>query len=247
MSSGTEWPVSAELPLDGELAMVAARMSGLLLSRETVESVLELIVSLAGATIASASGVGATLIDDHGELVTTAASSELVHDADALQYELGEGPCMAALTEFAPMRTDDIATERRWNRWCTAVAALGLRAVLSVPLITRDRCHGAIKLYSTTPGAFGPSDEHTLTKLATRAAPLLASARAFEQASRLSEQFKRTIADRDLISMAKGVLMGRDGVDEETAFASLLALSRAGGRHPREVAAELIDPARRRR
>src|SRR4051795_9940729 len=52
---------AAELPLDGEQARVAARMSGLLLSRESVDSVLELIVSLAGTTIAAAAGGGGGL------------------------------------------------------------------------------------------------------------------------------------------------------------------------------------------
>src|SRR4051812_39408516 len=97
MSSESASP--AELPLDGELATVAARMSGLLLSRETVDSVLELIVSLAGTTIAAAAGAGVTLFDGDGGLATTSASGPLVRAADALQYEFGEGPCMAALAE----------------------------------------------------------------------------------------------------------------------------------------------------
>src|SRR5438067_494680 len=96
------------LPLDGELAIVAARMSGLLLSRETVDSVLELIVSLAGTTIAAATGAGVTLVDDENRLATTSASGTLVRDADTLQYELGEGPCLTAMAQRSPMRIGDV-------------------------------------------------------------------------------------------------------------------------------------------
>jgi GAF domain-containing protein len=232
-----------KLPLDGELAAVAARMSGLLLSRESVGSVLELIVSLAGTTITAAAGVGVTLVDPGGELTTTSASSPLVREADTLQYELGEGPCMAALAECSPQRIDDVAAERRWPRWCAAVAGSGLRSVLTAPMVTDDGCHGAVKIYATAPGAFGPSDERTLLTFAERAAILVANTRAYERASRFSEQFKHTLRERDLITLAKGFLMGRDGVGEETAFDRLLSLARAGGRSPAEAAADLLNPA----
>ncbi|MEV6643525.1 hypothetical protein [Amycolatopsis sp. NPDC051371] len=53
-----EWCASAGLPLDGEVAAIAARMSGLLLSRESVDAVLELIVAPADATIPGAAGPG---------------------------------------------------------------------------------------------------------------------------------------------------------------------------------------------
>jgi GAF domain-containing protein len=236
---------AAEVPLDGELAGVAARMSGLLLSRETVDSVLELIVSLAGTTIAAAAGAGVTLVDDEGRPATTSASGPLVRDADTLQYRLGEGPCLSALAECAPMRIDDVTTERRWPRWCAAAGEAGLRSVLSTPLVTEDGCLGAIKVYATASGAFGRSDDETLATFAGRAAVLVANARAYERASRFSERFKNTLRDRDVVTMAKGFLMGRDGVGEDTAFDRLLARARADGRTPAEAAADLLAPARR--
>ncbi|NBH09912.1 GAF and ANTAR domain-containing protein [Amycolatopsis sp. SID8362] len=234
---------SGELPLDDELAVVAARMSGLLLSRETVDSVLDLIVSLAGSTIRAAAGAGVTLVDDAGGLATTSASAPLVSAADTLQYDLGEGPCIAALHECAPVRIDDVTTERRWPRWCAAAAGAGLRSVLTAPMTTADGCHGAIKVYATVPGAFGPVDERALMTFAERAAVLVANARACARASRYSDRFKDTLRDRDRVTMAKGFLMGRDGLDEDAAFDRLLALARARGRTPAETAAELVAPA----
>ncbi|MEV7098349.1 GAF and ANTAR domain-containing protein [Amycolatopsis sp. NPDC051045] len=241
----SEQAAPGELPLDGELATVAARMSGLLLSRETVDSVLELIVSLAGTTITAAAGVGVTLVDADGGLVTSSASGPLVREADTLQYELGEGPCMAALADCSPKRIDDVTTDRRWVRWCAAVAGSGLRSVVTAPMVTEDGCHGAIKIYATAPGAFGPSDERELMTFADRAAVLVANARAYERASRFSERFKDTLRDRDLITMAKGFLMGRDGLGEEAAFDRLLSQARAGGVSPAEAAEQLVGPAPR--
>jgi GAF domain-containing protein len=250
MSSGERSPNAGSpgdpplnLPLDGELAAVAARMSGLLLSRESVGSVLELIVSLAGTTITAAAGAGVTLVDPGGALTTMSASGPLVHEADTLQYELREGPCVTALAECSPKRIDDVTTDRRWPRWCAAVARAGLRSVLTAPLVTEDGCHGAIKVYGTAPGAFGPSDERTLVTFAERAAVLVANTSAYERASRFSEQFTQTLRERDLITLAKGFLMGRDGVGEDTAFDRLLSLARTHGRSPAEAAADLLAPA----
>jgi GAF domain-containing protein len=236
---------AAELPLDGELARVAARMSGLLLSRESVDSVLELIVTLAGMTVTTAVGAGVTLVDDEGNPATTSASDPRVRDADAQQYRLGEGPCLAALADCAAKRIDDVATERRWPRWCAAAGDAGLRSVLSTPLVTEDGCLGAIKIYATAAGAFSLADEATLATFAGRAAVLVANARAYERASRLSERFKDTLRERDAVTMAKGFLMGRDGLDEDAAFDRLLGLARAGARSPAEAAADLLSPARR--
>ncbi|UOX92388.1 GAF and ANTAR domain-containing protein [Amycolatopsis sp. FBCC-B4732] len=236
---------TGELPLDGELAAVAARMSGLLLSRETVDSVLDLIVSLAGSAVRAAAGVGVTLVDGAGGLATTSASAPLVNAADTLQYELREGPCLAALSEGSPVRIDDVTTDRRWPRWCAAAAGAGLRSMITAPMITADGCHGAIKIYSTTPGAFGPVDERTLTTFAERAAVLVANARAYARAGRYSERFKETLRDRDVITMAKGFLMGRDGLGEDAAFDRLLSLARARGRTPAETAAQLVAPPTR--
>jgi len=55
----------ADLPL-AELSAVFARMSGLLLSEETVSTAVRLVTSLAADTIPGTAGAGVTLIDEAG-------------------------------------------------------------------------------------------------------------------------------------------------------------------------------------
>ena len=143
-------------PVADELAAVFARMSGLLLSEETVATALGLVTSLAVETIAGSSGAGVTLVDARGRRVSAAASEEVVERADALQYELDEGPCLAAHAARAAVRVDDITADRRWPAWSAAVQPLGLRSALSVPLVAGDSCLGAIKVYAREPGVFAP-------------------------------------------------------------------------------------------
>ncbi|WP_290056851.1 GAF and ANTAR domain-containing protein [Amycolatopsis solani] len=242
MTPGNAGP--GELPLDREVAAVVARMSGLLLSRETVDSLLELIVVLAVTSTPAAVGAGVTLFGEDGSPATTAASGEAVRSADELQYTLREGPCLAALRDVTPMRIDDTAADRRWPRWSAAAAESGLRSVLSVPLRSGTGCLGAIKVYSGTPGAFGPSDEHALGRLAAGAAALVAQALTNDGAKVLSERFRDALRGRDTIAMARGFLMASQGIDEEAAGERLLSLAQADGRTAAETATAILAAGR---
>jgi AmiR/NasT family two-component response regulator len=82
---------------------------------------------------------------------------------------------------------------------------------------------------------------------AAQAAIFVANVQSFERAHRISEVLRTTVRNRDVISMAKGMLMARDGVDEDTAFALLVARSQQDGLPLLDVARTLLDSAVRRR
>jgi hypothetical protein len=109
--------MSELLPLAEELSQVYARMSGLLLSEETVQTALDLVTSLALDTIGGAVGAGVTLIDADGNRESAAATSPLVARADALQYDLDEGPCLTAWADNVQVRIDDLQTDEPWPAW----------------------------------------------------------------------------------------------------------------------------------
>jgi GAF domain-containing protein len=240
-------PSGVQLPLADELAAVFARMSGLLLSQETVDTVLGLITSLAVETVPGSTGAGVTLIDDRGRRESSAATDPLVERADALQYELDEGPCLAAAALRQVVRIDDVTTDRRWPRWTSEVESLGLRAALSAPLVAGDRCEGALKVYALEPDAFDTHTEQVVTLFAAQAAILVANVQSRERAERLSDALRRAVRSRDAVNVAKGVLMARHGVDEETAFRMLLSRSRQDAARLQEAAGSVLATAVRRR
>src|SRR2546421_139395 len=106
---------SATLPLTDELAAVFARMTGLLLNEETVAAALGLVSSLAQETVPGSSGAGVSIIDEHHRR-SSGSTDERVLQADDLQYELGEGPCLTAAAERRLIRIDDLSVDRRWPR-----------------------------------------------------------------------------------------------------------------------------------
>ncbi|WP_132975403.1 GAF domain-containing protein, partial [Pseudonocardia dioxanivorans] len=67
---------------------------------------------------------------------TAAASDPVAERADRIQYEVGEGPCLHALTTGEPVRLDLAATDdRRWPGFRSRMRAeTTIRSVLSHPL-----------------------------------------------------------------------------------------------------------------
>ncbi|MGY1723662.1 GAF domain-containing protein [Blastococcus sp. SYSU DS0533] len=237
---------SPTVPLTDELAGVFARMSGLLLSEETVGTSLSLLSSLAQESVTGSCGAGISVIEGRRR-VSSGSTDDRVRDADALQYELDEGPCLAAAAAREVVRVDDLRQERRWPRWAGAAGALGLRAALSAPLVAGDAALGAIKVYADRPGAFDRRSEQLLTLFSAQAAFLVANVQAHDRARRLSEGMRQAVRDRDLVGMAKGVLMGRHAVDEDTAMRMLVSRSRDQGGHLADTARAVVDSAARRR
>jgi GAF domain-containing protein len=238
---------SGGLPLGEELAGVFARMSGLLLSHETVGTALALVSSLAVETVPGTVGAGVTIVDARGHKRTSGATDDRVEQADALQYELEEGPCLAAAASRGVIRVDDLTTDPRWPRWSGAVAPLGLRAALSAPLVAGDGALGAMKVYADEPAAFDDHAERRLMLFSAQAAILVANVQSYERARRLSDELRMTVRSRDVVSMAKGVLMGRDGVAESTAFAMLRDRAEEDGVSLHDAARAVLDSGARRR
>jgi GAF domain-containing protein len=234
------------VPLTDELAGVFARMSGLLLNEETLETSLSLLSALAHETVTGTNGAGVSVIDGRRR-VSSGSTDDRVREADSLQYELDEGPCLTAAMTRELVRIDDLATDRRWPRWAEAARPLGLRATLSAPLVAGETPLGAIKVYADTPGAFDGHSEQLLTLFSAQAALLVANVQTYTRAKRLSQDMRQAVHDRDVIGVAKGVLMGRHAVDEDTALRMLLTRGQEEDAGLAAAARAVVDSAARRR
>ncbi len=205
--------------------------------------VRRVVTGLAEGGIPAAAGAGIGLLHPAGGRATHAATAPLVSAADELQYRLDEGPCLSAWRAGEVVRVPDVRSDRRWPHWAAAAADLGVGAALSVPL---EDGGGSLHVYAATPGAFDDRDE-LLLRLLAHAATALAADRLREDAGEPGDRLQAALRDRDVISTAKGVLMARHGVDEETALHLLLETSRASGTRLREVASDVVQAAVRQR
>jgi GAF domain-containing protein len=232
--------MTADLPLE-ELSTTFARIQGLLLSEETVSKAVDLLADAAKESIPGTLGAGVSLMDEQGRRTSWGATDEIVKQADALQYQLGEGPCITAWATTGTVRTNDVTTEDRWSRWSPRAADLGLRSVLSAPLVFRTESVGAIKVYSDKPGAFDARSERLLTLFAGPAATLLANVQSSQAPRRLSQQLKDAIASRDNVAFARGILMEREGLGEDESMARLLEIARSNRVTLRTAAGSVVS------
>jgi GAF domain-containing protein len=222
-----------------DLAAALSQMAGLVLSRETVDTALRLVTALAADTAGGTMGAAVTVVDEHGKR-SRAASNPTVEQADGLQYEFDEGPCLTAWRTRQVVRIDDTGTDGRWPQWAQAVGPLGVRSVLSAPLLAADESIGAMKVYSGEPSAYGPRDEHVMRLLAAQAAILLANSQSLREARRMSRQLTDALASRDVIAQATGVLLARGAANTRAAFTSLAGAARRAHRPVEEVARALV-------
>src|SRR4051794_35460017 len=91
---------------------------------------------------------------------TVGDTNELARQADAMQYELGRGPCVDAVKTDHVFCSGDLATDQRWSGYGPLVAeSLGLHSVLSIRLaLDEDTTTAGLNLYSEQRDAF---DEQT--------------------------------------------------------------------------------------
>ena len=170
-----------------------------------------------------------------------AASNSLVERADALQYRLGAGPCLTSWQDQVPVRVDDVLADTRWPDWSAGVVDVGVRSMLSAPLIAADTSIGSIKVYSTVPAAFDDQAQRLLQLFARQAAILLVNTQTLADARRTNLHLTEALETRDVIGQAKGILLAQGAADDRAAFAILVAASQHTNTKLHTVAQQLID------
>ena len=225
----------------GELSTVFAHLHGMLLTEQDARTAVHQLARAVREVFPGAAGAGVSLMGQAGDRVTTAATDTVVEAADALQYELGQGPCLSAWATREVQRIDDTARDPRWTRWQAAAAESGIRSVLSAPMVHRGRRLGALKVYSTAPGRFDEAGERLLSLFADAAATLLGSAQSLDAPVRLSASLRTALQSRETIGLAAGILMARRRLDGDAARSVLLDQAHAQGRRVAEVAADVLE------
>ncbi len=81
---------------------------------------------------------------------TVAASSDIAREADQLQYDLEEGPCLEAAATGEPRLSNHLEDSEDWPRWGPRAAKIGVNALLGIQLSTSDEVLGALNLYAGT-------------------------------------------------------------------------------------------------
>jgi hypothetical protein len=171
-----------------------------------------------------------------GQGHSLAVSDPVAEQVDQLQYQLAQGPCVAAAEDATDYLLFDVDTETRWPRFCRAAAAQSpVRSVLAFRLAASRAV--ALNLYADRPGAFSPDAVDMATIYAAHASSLVALSEAEAHAINL----EAALESSRVIGIALGVLMSARKVTQEQAFTLLRIASQNLHRKLRLVAAEVVE------
>jgi GAF domain-containing protein len=223
-------PVS--VPLAGETAsalQTVAQAASTLAGQDTPGLTMRGVVTQATAAIPGCDAAGVTVLRGKRRLETPESTGPDAAACDQLQYEFGQGPCLDAFDTNTAVRVDDLAEDERWPRFAEKATELGIRSVLSVPLMTPKGILGALNLYAHKPSAFDGDAEVIATVFATHAAIALFHAE-------LEANLRMGLSTREEIGRAVGILMERHRVNAARAFDMLVYASQHSHRKLRYIA-----------
>lgn len=179
--------------------------------------------------------------------LTVSTYGWLAEPGEALQFTLGEGPCIETHMERRAVLAEHLGASgpaQRWPVFAGQAWEAGIRAVFTFPVLLHEQVVAVLSLYRAAPGALSATGKRMAAAYAVAAAVLL-----LHDAHTL---FASGGQDRDevaalvppslaVIAQATGFLVSRLGLDEHQALARLRAHAFVVQRPLSEVADDLLQ------
>jgi GAF domain-containing protein len=220
-------------------ASAAAELQQLLIATEDITGFLDELVVLAAKVLPGEVSCGMTLRRDRTPM-TVASSDTRASQVDEIQYGHHEGPCLHSLATGEVVVVDDLAADERWGGYQMPALGHGVRSSLSLPLRGDGEVIGALNIYATQPGVFGPAEQLAAGRFADEASRALALAVRIAERTEMSEHLQRALVSRAVIDQALGIIMGQKRCTAEEAFEVLRTISQNRNVKLRDIAADMI-------
>lgn len=241
----SEATLRAQAASEDDLRTSLAALSRLATGQMQLSDALTRVAEFAVLAIPGADGAGLTLLEK-GYHDTIVASAPFVGEVDAIQYGIGEGPCITAAAEARTVRSGRLQDDTQWRRFGAKVGRLGVRSALSIPLLTPDGVLGAMNVYAHDADVFDEHAAHIGELFAVPAAIAVQNAQALAQTRRLATQLEAALSSRATIDQAMGIVMSRVGCEPDEAFDRLRQMSQSENQKLHIVAQGIRDEAIRR-
>jgi len=228
------------------VSLVDARLQlgDLLLGAQPLTETLHVVARLAASVIPGVDEVCITLIDTTDGTHTTAFSGSLAATLDERQYAKGFGPCLAAAHSGGVVRVDDTTAERSYPDFAAVARRKEVSSALGMSLPILDTAQGAVGLYRINgDGPINGEAEAVATSFTTAAGITLANASRIDSLQRHVAQLNNAILSREVIDLAKGIIMQLRRCDPEEAFRLLTKQSQRTNRKLRDIATEMVAGA----
>ena len=216
---------------------------------ESVHDTLQSILALALKLVPGCTAASVTVLDEHGQPSTIAATDDDTRELDRRQYLLQDGPCLDAARRQQVNRWSLLEAEQQWPDFTSLAKELGLRSYLAAGLGLGEQRLGALNLSSRDTDGFSSLDEGVVAVFIAPAAAAIVTMTRYARARDLADQLNQALRSRAVIDQALGIIMAESKIDAQRAFAVLSRASNNRRMKLRDLAAEIVtrvsgqDPA----
>ncbi len=186
-----------------------AQVSETVTSPLYLEEILRLIVEMAARMLEAKTCSLMLLEEETGELVIAAAQSAGPAYLSRPHLRVGDGITGLVAREGKPVAVVDVQQDPRFLAQDMARAE-GLRGLLSVPLIVRNRVIGVFNCYTAQPHQFTDSEVQLLTTLANQTALAIENANLVVRSAIIREMHHRVKNNLQTIAMLLRVQLRSD-------------------------------------
>jgi len=191
-------------------------------------------------------GVSVSVVTSTGNRMTVQASDDVASRLDDLQYDLGEGPSVAAFADRKPVTVGDLAdlsAAARWPAFAPAAVRAGARAVFAYPLQLGAARLGVLLTYRNAPGQLDAAHRARTVRLADGAFHAVLDLLGGSAAGGATTEHRPGGAvplHRAEVYQAAGMVMSHLGVSIEEATVRLRAYAFARDRPVIDVARDIV-------
>lgn len=215
------------------------QVSTTITSTRYLEEMLHLIVTITARTMGSAICSIMLADDERGELRIAATQSLSDAYRSKPPLKIGQAVSGRAVLERRPIAVCDVTADPGYV-YPDLARREGLRSLLSVPMLYKNRAVGVINSYTAEPHVFLTDEIELLQAIANQAAVAIENTRLMQETAQMHDALEL----RKLVEKAKGILMRERRLTEEEAFRVLQRQSMNNRRPMRQVAEAVIGTAR---
>ncbi|MBM7025559.1 GAF domain-containing protein, partial [Clavibacter zhangzhiyongii] len=164
--------------------------------------VLELLQTLVdqATLLFDASAAGIIIGPDDAHLEVVASTSEKSRLVGLMQLEVGEGPCVEAVTTGQVVSVTDVrAIADRWPAFAAQAAGAGYVSVHAIPLRLRGQVIGSLNLFREHEGVLNEADAIAAQALADVATISVLQERTIRDSSVVRDQLRHALDSRVVI------------------------------------------------